>query len=113
VWPQANDGAGNYGQFFLADYNLDMKAYVLDYQPLPEQQTTKMLIRRGEEKPAQYRILFGHRPAWALGEKSVAKAECAILNSLGIQVGQHHCQFEVEEVKIGIFAIVCKGHPGP
>ena len=33
------------------------------------------------------------------------------LRSLGIHVGDHHCNFAVEELNGGEFAIVCPTHP--
>lgn len=88
-----------------------MKAYVLDYRLTPERGTLKTQISGSEEEPPPYEVLFGHKPHWSLGAISLAKAECDILNSLGIHIEQHHCHFEIEEVRRSVFAIVCKDHP--
>jgi hypothetical protein len=57
--------------------------------------------------------VLGRKPGWSFGELSIVKEEAAILNGFRERTGDHACRFEVEEVKRGIFAIVCKDHPGP
>lgn len=42
-----------------------------------------------------------------------ATIHCKEINGMRAHVGEHYCQFEVEEVQEGKFAIVCKTHPLP
>ena len=88
-----------------------MKAYVLDYRPLPPEELSKVVV--GEKKTRHYKIMLGRKPGWSFGALSDAKEEAAILSGFRASIGNHTCRFDVEEVRRGIFAIVCKDHPGP
>jgi hypothetical protein len=53
-------------------------------------------------------------PAWKIATLPVAQRECEILQGLRVRVGyHHHCEFSVEELPEGEFAIVCLTHPDP
>jgi hypothetical protein len=88
-----------------------MKAYVLDYRQETQARTSVEAPQVAGGKTQHYQILLGRKPGWAFGALSIAKEEAAILNSFRVHIGDHACRFDVEEIKRGIFAIVCKDHP--
>ena len=51
---------------------------------------------------------------WKMGEQE-ARSFCTHLNGANVyskKCPEHHCQFEIEEVDIGRYAIFCGNHPG-
>ena len=91
-----------------------MKTYVLGYRPKPiEDKATEETERpkRIEVQFPEYEIHYSDRPEWRLGALELAEADCRLLNSMQVHVGPHYCQFEIEELEPGLFAIVCKSHP--
>jgi hypothetical protein len=86
-----------------------MKMYVHGYWP------------RGTESEPQKRpfahienteVAFSVAPAWKIATLPVAQRECEILQGLHVRVGYHHsCEFSVEELPEGEFAIVCFSQP--
>lgn len=88
-----------------------MKAYVLGYrtktdEEIEAQRRTAVPFARIEEIEVQYHS----RPVWRIPSHE-AEWRCAELQRSRIHVGQHYCEFSLEELPEGNFAIVCESHP--
>jgi hypothetical protein len=89
-----------------------VNAYVLYYGPEPklsDEETPKEREARLAKPPI---VEFDRDPLWKLPAKELADVELLILERMGVSVGQHFCQFSVEELPEGEFALVCRNHPG-
>jgi hypothetical protein len=65
-------------------------------------------------EPSLPTVLVDFRPSpdeWTMSLIEDAQSRCRELNGFRVHIGLHYCQFEVEEVQPGKFAIVCKSHP--
>jgi hypothetical protein len=91
---------------------LPMKMYVHGYWPRAI----------GTEQPGRPSVVpfentevaFSMTPAWRIATLLLAQRECEILQGMHVKVGYHHyCEFSVEELHEGEFAIVCLSHPDP
>jgi hypothetical protein len=84
-----------------------MKVYVVRYWPRPQDEPPVV-----PQKPCEkIAILFSaKRGDWLLASREWAQRQIDRLVSFRVHVGEHYCQFELEE-EAGTFAIVCKEHP--
>ena len=85
-----------------------MKAYVVGYRPR---------IKNEEKIPpgptTEHEVGYSEEPQWIMQFVWEAESECGILHEMGTHVGEHCCEFSVEEQPRGGFAIICKTHPEP
>jgi hypothetical protein len=82
-----------------------MRVYVDDYKP-------KKRIIEGNiiEIYPEHEVFYSKEPRWKM-RRSEAEAECTTLRNIAVRVGVHVCDFTVEELTTGEFAIVCSSHP--
>ena len=76
-----------------------MRLYVASYGPLNEK--------------CPVLVSYSLRPSSLIASREDADLQCARLNRMQVHVGQHSCEFEVEELDGGEFALACINHPGP
>ena len=88
-----------------------MKIYVRGYGPLAEEEIPP---QRSPFDPLEDRWVQ-YRPspddAWEIGTRDEAEMHCRVLNGSQAHHGPHYCEFSVEELPEGAFAIVCLSHP--
>lgn len=86
-----------------------MKAYVVGYWP--------KIIKEENNLPSgpttEHEVGYSKEPQWIKQLIWEAESECGILHKMRTRVGEHYCEFSVEEQPKGGFAIVCKTHPEP
>jgi hypothetical protein len=77
-----------------------VKVYVRSFRPL-------------DLKPGgiECEIFYTTQPEWKITTLWYAETKCGILHGLRCGVGSHLCQFSVEELDSGRYAIVCESHP--
>lgn len=82
-----------------------MKAYVLGY---------KEKEKKPEERfvpPTEVHVQYSKEPEWIMRFVQEAESECLTLNKLRVHVGEHSCEFSIEELPKGGFVVVCASHP--
>jgi hypothetical protein len=86
-----------------------MKVYVLGYDtredhtpPPPPRPFTRL---------ENIDVGYSGTPAWKMESLYEAEVELATLRRMDVHVGSHYCQFEVEALSEGAFALVCTNHP--
>jgi hypothetical protein len=86
-----------------------MKVYVRGYRQkdADEAQPPKLLFERAEDVEVQY----CKEPDWRIAFRELAESELRILTDMRVHVGLHYCEFAVEELPEGEFAIICPSHP--
>jgi hypothetical protein len=86
-----------------------MKVYVLGYRQKDKDkvQLPKYPYDRIEDVDVQY----CKEPDWKIELRELAESELRILRGMRVHVGSHYCEFSVEELPDGAFAIVCLSHP--
>jgi hypothetical protein len=85
------------------------KVYVSWYGPLPKDQI--LPPTRPFEQVEKTGVQYCAEPTWTLHDRPSAEVECATLRNAGIHIGAHYCDFAVESLENGAFAIVCLTHP--
>ena len=84
-----------------------MKIYVCGYdQILDEKQASRLRI-----KPRQIVVKYCTDPVPLFNTRLEANMDCAMLRTASVSVGTHFCDFSVEELPSGQFAIICASHP--
>lgn len=89
-----------------------MKAYVVYYgeEPAPGEETPT----EREARLARPSIIqFLGEPLLAFPDKRLADIELQIVRRRGYFVGSHLCEFAIDELANGQFAIFCIDHPPP
>ena len=81
-----------------------MKLYVLGYRGRDAEQDR--FIPDGVE------VIYSKEPRWRMAHHGLAEAERLNLEQMSVYVGEHHCDFSVEALPEGGFAIVCLSHSG-
>jgi hypothetical protein len=86
------------------------KVYVTGYRSLEEHEIVwpKRPFERVEDTGVGHSL---DPNWWPISERSEAEAECAKLRGFGIHIGTHFCDFAVESLDNGTFAILCLSHP--
>ena len=85
-----------------------MKAYVFGYRPIKEQERLETTV--GSD--GDYWVKYSATPEnWTIPERRLADVECDILRRMRVHVDAHYCEFSVEELRDGEFAVVCTTHP--
>jgi hypothetical protein len=86
-----------------------MKVYVLGYQQKDKDkvQPPKRPFDPIEDVDVQY----CKQPEWKITLRELAESELRILRDMRVHIGSHYCEFSVEELPDGAFAIVCLSHP--
>jgi hypothetical protein len=74
-----------------------MKCYVESFGPT-------------RENPEEVEVSYSQQPSWRISSRDSAQAEIRILEELAVHVGLHRCEFSIEELHDGKFAIVCLAH---
>lgn len=83
-----------------------MKVYVEGYTPVTSLPPTPQRANRQD-----YGVGYSSEPSWTMPSRAEADGECARLRSFHVRVGEHACEFEVEQTEFGEFAIICPTHP--
>jgi hypothetical protein len=65
------------------------------------------------ENPEKIEVSYSQQPSWKISALESAQAELRILQGLAVHVGLHRCEFSIEELPDGEFAIVCLAHENP
>ena len=86
-----------------------MKVDVLGYQQKDRDkvQPPKRPFDPIEDVDVQYCT----EPDWKITLRELAEPELRILRDMRVHVGSHYCEFSIEELLDGAFAIVCLSHP--
>ncbi len=85
-----------------------MSVYVLGCRYKPK---AKDAAYQGTATQPGHEVEYSGKPEWVFDVHEAAGMHCEMLNGMRVHVGQHCCQFEVEEFEPGKFAIVCNSHP--
>jgi hypothetical protein len=64
-----------------------------------------------DNTPLGHLVDYSDAPDWCFEVKAIAAQWQETLAGLNVKVGAHVCQFEAEEFKPGLFAVVCMSHP--
>jgi hypothetical protein len=56
-------------------------------------------------------VVYSDSPTWRIPLESEAVWRLVDLQTAHVHVGQHFCEFSIEELPEGDFAIVCAEHP--
>jgi hypothetical protein len=97
----------------LKRYNPAMKSYVCYYGPEPKLSDEETQEQKEKRLARPLIVQFTKDPHWTLPAKEQAESERFILQRQGVFAGEHFCEFAVEELPDGKFAIFCPNHPGP
>ena len=87
-----------------------MKKYVLGYRPKEKEKESK---GRPFEPAGDIEVAYSKEAQWKMPMFYLANIECDILRGMRVHIGSHNCEFSVEELPEGEFAIVCLFHPDP
>jgi hypothetical protein len=89
---------------------MTMKVYVRGYGPLSEKEIPpqRYPFDPVEDSWVEYRPTPDD---WKMMTRDEAEMHCRDLNRMQAHVGPHYCEFSVEELPEGAFAIVCLSHP--
>jgi hypothetical protein len=82
-----------------------MKAYVLNYRAKEKKPEERF------QPPTDVEVRYSKEPDWVMRLVQEAESECLILNKLRVHVGEHLCEFSIEELPKGGFVVVCLSHP--
>lgn len=86
------------------------KVYVTGYRPLED---PEIVPPKRPSEPLE-NIGVGHSLDsgwWSISSRVEAETECSKLRGWKIHVGAHYCDFAVESLEDGKFAIICLSHP--
>jgi hypothetical protein len=86
-----------------------MKVYVLGYQQKDEDKVEPP--KRPFDHVENVDVQYCKEPEWKIMLRGLAESELRILRDMRVHVGSHYCEFSVEELPEGEFAIVCLSHP--
>lgn len=85
-----------------------MKVYVVGYREKEKQEE----VKESRFSPTNMEVGYSKEPEWTIASEREAASECQILRGMNVHIGQHYCEFSVEELpQGGEFAIVCVSHP--
>ena len=84
-----------------------MSVYVLGYHANPREKNPEERVN-----PLGHEVEYSDKPELVFDAPETAGMHCEVLNGMQVYVGEHYCQFEIEKLNDGQFAIVCKSHPG-
>lgn len=59
----------------------------------------------------EYNITYSESPGSVYPSLEHAEEDCRLLNGMSVHVGHHYCEFRVQDLSDGKFAIVCESHP--
>lgn len=83
-----------------------MKVYVDGYKP-----KKKVIEGKQFDSYPEHEVFYSKEPRWTM-DRDTAESEFKIMNNLfRFHVGTHYCNFTVEALADGQFAIVCLSHP--
>jgi hypothetical protein len=68
-------------------------------------------VFRYSTKDGPMKVEFTYVPDWKIVSREAAYQHFAALRSHGLYLKEHHCDFAVEELADGTFAIACTTHP--
>jgi hypothetical protein len=81
------------------------KVYVLGYDPIPVDDNT-------EQRRQEWKVGYCAVPEWTFADRSAAEIECGYMRGWDVRMEDgHRCDFAVETMDSGGFAIVCLSHP--
>ena len=86
------------------------KVYVLGYRP-KEDEDDKWLPPPKPWRVEDYVMGCSAGPEWTFPDRSLAEDELVELRKMGFHFGEHYCDFAVETLDDGEFALVCLSHP--
>lgn len=85
-----------------------MKAYVLGYRQKDADKV--QLPKRPFERVEDVEVQYCKKPDWKIALRELAESELRILCDMRVHVSPHYCEFAIEELPEGGFAIVCPSH---
>ena len=86
-----------------------MKVYVRGYR---QKDKDKVLPPKRPFDPIEdVDVQYCKEPDWKIPLRELAEPELRILCGMHVHIGLHYCEFSVEELPDGAFAIVCLSHP--
>lgn len=88
-----------------------MKRYVLGYRQKDEDKIEPP--KRPFEPVENVDVQYSEGPEWKMPFREYAETELRILVGMRVHVGPHYCEFSLEELPEGEFAIACLSHPEP
>lgn len=86
-----------------------MKVYVHGYRTATDEEREEARRRRPFDEVGVV-VAYSGTPTWTM-EQYGADIHLETLRRMGIHVGQHHCDFSIEELPDKKLAIVCAEHP--
>jgi hypothetical protein len=88
-----------------------MKRYVLGYRQKDDDKIEPPI--RPFYPVENVDVQYCDGPDWKMPYREHAEMELRILAAMRVHVGPHYCEFSLEELPEGEFAIVCLSHPEP
>jgi hypothetical protein len=88
-----------------------MKRYVIGCRQKDEDKIEPP--KRPFDPVGNVEVQYGDGPDWKMPFREYAETELRTLAEMRIHVGPHYCEFSLEELPEGEFAIVCLSHPEP
>ncbi len=86
-----------------------MKRYVYGYWTRDEKEPRSPRAPFERDEPTD--VGYAATPEWRIETREVADYQCSKLRQMRVHVGEHYCEFEVEKLSEGDFAVVCASHP--
>jgi hypothetical protein len=86
-----------------------MKVYVRGYQQKDADKVQPS--KHPFEGVSDVEVQYCEEPDWRIAFREMADSELRILTDMRVHVGLHYCEFAVEELPKGEFAIICPSHP--
>jgi len=68
-------------------------------------------VFRCNRKDGPMNVEYTYGPDWKIASREAANQYRAALRIHGVDIREHHCDFAVEELADGTFAIACTTHP--
>jgi hypothetical protein len=86
-----------------------MKVYVRGYR---QKDADKVQPPKRPFEPVEdVEVQYCNELDWKIAFRELAESELRILTGMRVHVGLHYCEFAVEELPEGEFAIICPSHP--
>jgi hypothetical protein len=93
-----------------ARYNPHMKAYVVGYRGRDKDKIEPP--KRPFDPVEDLDVWFSKGPEyWKIASLEEAEPELQYLRNCRVHIGSHYCEFSIEELPGGEFAVVCLSHP--
>jgi hypothetical protein len=88
-----------------------MKTYVRRFGLDPESNVPERETHDEREARRTVRVDYCPEPEWKIPTREMAAIELQTLQRMWVYVEGHYCEFSIDELPDGAFAIVCLSHP--